>query len=128
MTSMKDFFGSLFGKRETQRNNEAPARAERRNEPRRREGELYKKGDVIGGNYEVHGTLGILAVGLVAIHPESDARCTRSRFTRSTETCCPKLNAAVCGLDTKPEGCPQNGFNKWHSKTGLLSKLRIIYR
>jgi serine/threonine protein kinase len=37
----------------------------RRDAPRKEAGELYKKGDVIGGKYEVHGTLGKGGFGVV---------------------------------------------------------------
>src|ERR1039458_3619556 len=48
---MSDFEGNLFGKDQ--------------NEPQHRGNELYKKGDVIGGKYEIHGVLGKGGFGIV---------------------------------------------------------------
>jgi tetratricopeptide (TPR) repeat protein len=48
---MNDFEGNLFGKGQ--------------NEPQHKGNELYKRGDVIGGKYEIHGTLGEGGFGVV---------------------------------------------------------------
>jgi hypothetical protein len=50
---MKSFFDNLFGKKPE------PPKIQKRNEPPQREDDdFYKKGDLIGGEYEVRGTLG----------------------------------------------------------------------
>jgi serine/threonine protein kinase len=65
MKSMKDFFGSLFGKEQKPRHEAKPAAPVRRDAPRQEATELYKKGDVIDGKYEIHGTLGKGGFGVV---------------------------------------------------------------
>lgn len=55
---MKEFFGNLFGKRQKTPKPEPPANPPPRNATAVVESDLYKKGDVIGGTYEVLGTLG----------------------------------------------------------------------
>ena len=65
MKSMKGFFGSLFGQEQKSRQEPKPAAPVRREAPRQEAGELYKKGDVIGGKYEIHGTLGKGGFGVV---------------------------------------------------------------
>ena len=65
MKSMKDFFGSLFGQEQKPRQEPKPAAPVRREAPRQEAAELYKKGDVIGGKYEIHGTLGKGGFGIV---------------------------------------------------------------
>jgi serine/threonine protein kinase len=65
---MSDFEGNLFGKDQ--------------NEPQRRGNELYKKGDVIGGKYEIHGTLGKGGFGVVylAYHRQAKEVCALKTF------------------------------------------------
>ena len=75
MKGMKGLFGSLFGVKKEARHEEKPAAPVRRDAPRQEAGDLYKKGDVIGGKYEVHGTLGKGGFGVVYL----------VRFSRSTK-------------------------------------------
>ena len=65
MKSMRGLFGSLFGQERKPRQEAKPAAAERREAPRQEAAELYKKGDVIDGKYEIHGTLGKGGFGVV---------------------------------------------------------------
>jgi tetratricopeptide (TPR) repeat protein len=65
MKSMKDLFGSLFGQEEKPGQEPKAAAPARREAPRQEAAELYKKGDVIGGQYEVHDTLGKGGFGVV---------------------------------------------------------------
>src|ERR1035437_7307769 len=65
MKGMKDFFGSLFGQEQKPRQEAKPVAAVRQEAPRQEAAELYKKGDVIGGKYEVRGTLGKGGFGVV---------------------------------------------------------------
>jgi tetratricopeptide (TPR) repeat protein len=65
MKGMKDFFGSLFGQEDKPRPEAKPAAPVRREAPQQDAAELYKKGDVIGGKYEIHGTLGKGGFGVV---------------------------------------------------------------
>ncbi|HEY1718759.1 MAG TPA: protein kinase, partial [Verrucomicrobiae bacterium] len=62
---MKGFFGNLFGKQPEPEKNEKRLEPPKRDVPKRAESELYKKGDVIGGKYEVLGSLGKGGFGLV---------------------------------------------------------------
>ena len=65
MKGMRGFFGSLFGQGQKPRQEAKPAAPVRREAPRQEAAELYKKGDVIGGQYEIHGTLGKGGFGVV---------------------------------------------------------------
>jgi serine/threonine protein kinase len=65
MKSMKAFFGSLFGKEQQPGREAKPAAPARREPPPQEAPELYKKGDVIGGKYEIHGSLGKGGFGVV---------------------------------------------------------------
>jgi serine/threonine protein kinase len=65
MKGMKDFFGSLFGQEQKPRQEAKPAAPVRREAPGHGAAEFYKKGDVIGGKYEIHGTLGKGGFGVV---------------------------------------------------------------
>ena len=65
MKNMKDFFGSLFGQEEKPRREAKQAAPVRREAPRQDAAEPYKKGDLIGGSYTVHGTLGKGGFGVV---------------------------------------------------------------
>ena len=62
---MRDFFGSLFGQERKLRGEAKPPAPARRDAPRQEATERYKKGDVIGGKYEIHGTLGKGGFGVV---------------------------------------------------------------
>jgi tetratricopeptide (TPR) repeat protein len=62
---MRDFFGSLFGQEQKPRQEAKPAAPVGREAPREEAAELYKKGDVIGRKWEVHGTLGRGGFGVV---------------------------------------------------------------
>jgi serine/threonine protein kinase len=65
MKGMKDFFGSLFGQEQKPRLEAKPAAPVQREAPRGEAAELYKNGDVIGGRYEIQGTLGKGGFGVV---------------------------------------------------------------
>ena len=65
MKSMKAFFGSLFGQEQKPRREAKPAEPGRGDAPRKEAAELYKKGDVIGRKWEVHGILGRGGFGVV---------------------------------------------------------------
>jgi hypothetical protein len=54
MKDMKRFFGSLFGQQQKPRQKAEPAAPARREALRQEPTEVYKKGDVIGGRYEIH--------------------------------------------------------------------------
>ena len=60
MVQMKSFFDNLFGKKPTPEKTEQP-----RAQIQRKEFELYQKGDLIGGKYEIQATLGIGGFGIV---------------------------------------------------------------
>jgi serine/threonine protein kinase len=62
---MKGFFGNLFGKQPEPQKNEKRPEPVKRDVPKRAELELYKKGDVIGGKYEVQELLGKGGFGVV---------------------------------------------------------------
>ena len=62
---MKSFFENLFGKKQEPPKIEKCPEPVRRNAPEREEFELYKKGDVIGGKYDVLGKLGKGGFGIV---------------------------------------------------------------
>jgi serine/threonine protein kinase len=62
---MKSFFDNLFGKKKEPRKVEKDVHPVCRNGPQRKEFELYNKGDVIGGKFEVLGTLGKGGFGVV---------------------------------------------------------------
>ncbi|MBI3851718.1 MAG: tetratricopeptide repeat protein [Verrucomicrobia bacterium] len=64
---MKSFFGKLFGKNLEPRESDQLVNAASSNEPQRQEPELYTKGDVIGGKFEVLGTLGKGGFGVVLL-------------------------------------------------------------
>lgn len=65
---MKTFFGNLFGKKARETPKRVPPAARVLSEPPRFE--LYKKGDVIGGKYYVHGILGAGGFGVVLLVSE----------------------------------------------------------
>ena len=71
---MKQFFGSLFGSYPAPKVPPVIAKASppiiAHSEPT----EFYKKGDVIGGKYEVHGTLGKGGFGVVYLVYDRDLR------------------------------------------------------
>ncbi len=69
---MKGFFGSLFGNGQRPRNNEGRAKPVQRSVPERKESELFKKGDVIGGKYEVCRKLGKGGFGIVYLVQDRD--------------------------------------------------------
>ena len=65
MKSMKGLLGSLFGQEQKPRQEAKPVAPVWREAPGHGAAELYKKGDVIGGKYEIHGTLGKGGFGVV---------------------------------------------------------------
>jgi tetratricopeptide (TPR) repeat protein len=79
---MKNFFGSLFGQERKPRQEAKPAAAVRRDASRQEAAELYKKGDVIGGKFEVHGRLGKGGFGVVylAYSRETEQVCALKTF------------------------------------------------
>jgi len=80
--SVKDFFRGLFGQEQKPRLGAKPAAPVRREAPRQEIVELYKKSDVIGGKYEVYGTLGKGGFGVVylAYDRESKVVCALKTF------------------------------------------------
>ena len=57
---MRGFFGSLFGQEQKPGQEAKPAAPVPREAPQQEEAaQLYKMGDVIGGKYEIHGTLAL---------------------------------------------------------------------
>lgn len=82
MKGMKDFFGSLFGQEQKPGQEPKPAVPARREPPRQEAAELYKKGDVIGGKHEIHGTLGKGGFGVVylAYSRETKQVCALKTF------------------------------------------------
>jgi tetratricopeptide (TPR) repeat protein len=79
---MKNLFGRLFRQEEKPRQEPKPAAPVRRDVPRQEAVELYKKGDVIGGKYEIHGTLGKGGFGVVylAYAREMEEVCALKTF------------------------------------------------
>ena len=73
---MKDFFRGLFGKGQKSPSGEEGGNAVRRIEPQREGVVLYKKGDLIGGRYEVQGTLGKGGFGVVYLVQVRNTRDT----------------------------------------------------
>ena len=71
---MKNIFGSLFVREQKPGPAAKPAGAARREAPRQEVAELYNKGDVIGGKYEVHCTLGKGGFGVVYLVYARDFR------------------------------------------------------
>jgi tetratricopeptide (TPR) repeat protein len=55
---MKSFFDNLFGKKQVPSKIQKRNESVQQNEPPSEADDLYKKGDLIGGEYEVRGTLG----------------------------------------------------------------------
>jgi serine/threonine protein kinase/Tfp pilus assembly protein PilF len=72
---MKRFFENLFGRKQE------PPQIKKRPAPAREEFELYKKGDVIGGKYLVHGTLGKGGFGVVYLVSDRETRHVRALKT-----------------------------------------------
>lgn len=62
---MKSFFENFFGGKQEPPKNQKPSTPVRRNAPRQEAAELYKKGDVIRGKYEIRGILGKGGFGVV---------------------------------------------------------------
>ncbi len=62
---MKSFFENLFGKKQEPQIDEDRCAASQRKELHHKADELFKKGDMIGGKYEVLGTLGKGGFGVV---------------------------------------------------------------
>jgi tetratricopeptide (TPR) repeat protein len=71
---MKDLFGRLFGQEQKPRQEPEPAAPARREAPRQEAAEIYKKGDVIGGQYEVHRILGKGGFGVAYLVYDRETR------------------------------------------------------
>jgi tetratricopeptide (TPR) repeat protein len=69
---MKQFFGSLFGNQPAPKVPPVIAKAPPPIVSRSQPAEIYKKGDVIGGKFEVHGTLGKGGFGVVYLVYDRD--------------------------------------------------------
>ena len=102
MKSMKDFFGSLFGQEQKPQPEARPAAPAWQAAPRPKAPDLYKKGDVIGGRYEIHGILGKGGFGVVYL-----------AYVRDTK--------AVCALKTfRDELLADAGAREAFKKEALL--------
>jgi tetratricopeptide (TPR) repeat protein len=79
---MRAFFVSLFGPERIPQPGAKAAAPVRQDAPQREAADLYKKGDVIGGQYEIHGTLGKGGFGVVylAYHRELKEVCALKTF------------------------------------------------
>jgi serine/threonine protein kinase len=79
---MKAIFGGLFGKERKSQPEAKPAAPVQREIPRQRVAAVYKKGDLIGGKYVVHGILGKGGFGVVYLtsNRETNQVCALKTF------------------------------------------------
>ncbi len=78
---MKSFFENLFGGKRPLGNVQKPPAPAALHQSKPAAFDQYKKGDVIGGKYEVHGTLGIGGFGVVLLATERDTNELRALKT-----------------------------------------------
>ena len=78
---MKSFFENLFGGKPPPKDVQKRAEPAAVRPPSQPAFEPYKKGDVIGGKYEVHGTLGMGGFGVVLLATERDTNELRALKT-----------------------------------------------